>query len=425
MSSSESSSSSGKAKRHEKSKKDKSKKDKKVKKDKKAKKEDKKAKKSKKDAASSKKDAKRVEQAKEWFCDRLDAVKYTRQLLEIDANVATELEALFEMLDEGEVVRIDGLANKQVKKKLRHLLQALKLTPDGETGFKTPDRKVSFTFLFNDCLRRANEKNAAEAAANASPEVISLDAEPPAAPQVQAAPAVVDARDAVAAECGEEDDMPSEVLPPEPKAKRPRLKGPQLPMPGIGAVEGSDEEEEVSDAADDQGPRLVGEERAGVDLNSIEFTGPKRESWMTDAGKLGGMFVDGTRVRQTDKYEVKRTKAEEEAYEKMMKARGPSLLQETKEGKFDREDAKSHVDDMRKKLTANDELWGQSEKQQDRSKLGATAPKTGPARRPFNPEEDMKVRKQMSGGDFAKFCEEAGDQMSARFSRSQISTSFL
>ena len=67
------------------------------------------------EAKKGKNDDKKIQQAKDWFCDRLDAVKYTRQLLEIDASVATELEVIFESMDDGEVVRIDGLENMQVQ----------------------------------------------------------------------------------------------------------------------------------------------------------------------------------------------------------------------------------------------------------------------------------------------------------------------
>jgi len=406
MSSSGSSSGSSKAKR----KKDKSKKDKKSKKAKKAKKDDKKGKKA-------KKDDKRIEATKEWFCDRLDAVKYTRQLLEIDSNVATELEVLFESLDEGEVVRIDGLENMQVKKKLRHLLKALKLTPEGENGFKSADRKVSFTTLFSETLRRAKEKNAAEAAA-----VVVIAPESP--PQVQQnLPAVAaDSRAAAATECGEDSGLLEEA-PPPPKPKRPRMKGPQLPMPGIGAVE--DSEGEGSSDGDDQGPKLQGAERVGVDLNSLQV-GRQRESWMTEAhGSLGGMFADApAAARKGDSYQVKRSQAEVEAFEKMMKERGASLMEETKEGKFQRDDAKKHVDDLRKKMTAHEEQWGMSEKQQDRQKLAANAGASG-GRKAFNPEEDLRVRKPISGADFTKFVEEAGGELAGRFSRGQVATSFL
>merc|ERR1719160_2284216 len=110
---------------------------------------------------------------------------------------------------------------------------------------------------------------------------------------------------------------------------------------------------------------MEGAERMGVDLSSLP-TGRQRESWMTEVGgSLGAMFSDPvSAARQADKYCVKRSKAEEEAFEKAMRDRGASLLSQTKEGKFARDEAKKQVDDMRKKMTANDELWGQSEKQQ-------------------------------------------------------------
>lgn len=344
-------------------------------------------------------------------------------MLEIDASVATELEVIFESMDDGEVVRIDGLENVQVKKKLRHLLKALKLTPVGSDGFKSPDRKVAFAYLFGDCLRRAHEKNAAENPA-AVPAVVSLDEEP--AKTSQVAPLPGDARAAAAGDCGEEAPAP----PPEaPKPKRPRTKGPQLPSACIGAVEGSDDEASVESSDHDNGPRLVGQEREGVDLGAL----PKRhrDGWMTDAaGELGGLFNEapncGTR-KPGSLFEIQRSKAEQDAYEKAMKARGGSLLEETRSGKFADGDSKQHVENMHKKLSAEADQWGMSEKQQDQKRAmgavgGAGAPK---AHRPFNPEEDMRQRKPMDAGAFSKFVEESKGELGGRFSRGQLTTSFL
>lgn len=352
-------------------------------------------------------------------------MKYTRQLLEIDSNVATELEVLFESLDEGETVRIDGLEDKQVKKKLRHLLQALKLTPVGENGFKTADKKVAFAFLFTDCLRRAHEKNAAERPAPVLQEVV-IDAEPVAKPKRDAVDSkFVSFRDADAGACGEEDGEVAQEAPRPPKVKKPRIKGPQLPGATIGAIDGGSSEEEKgesSDAEDHAGPKIKGAERMGVDLGALP-AGSGRESWMIQAdGSMGGVFSDAPGMKQGDQFEVGRSPAEIEAFEKAMKARGSSLMDMTMEGKFHREDGKKVVDGLQAMQKASDDLWGSSEKQQERQALGAAG---AAGRKAFNPEEDMRMKKQMDPQAFAKFLEQSGGELAGKFSRGCGGGSFL
>ncbi|CAJ1357573.1 unnamed protein product, partial [Effrenium voratum] len=77
-------------------------------------------------------------------------------LLELDASVEEELVGVFEAIDEGELVRIDGLQNKQARKKLRHLLQAFRLTQE-ENGYayRSSELKVSFFSIFQESASRA------------------------------------------------------------------------------------------------------------------------------------------------------------------------------------------------------------------------------------------------------------------------------
>ena len=70
----------------------------------------------------------------------------------------------------------------------------------------------------------------------------------------------------------------------EPEAvAAPRLKGPQLPGATVGAVGGDSSESE----GEEKGPRMEGEERAGVDLRYVDPIKSGREEWMTMAPDSG------------------------------------------------------------------------------------------------------------------------------------------
>eukprot|EP00928_Gymnodinium_smaydae_P003864 TRINITY_DN11367_c0_g4_i1.p1 TRINITY_DN11367_c0_g4~~TRINITY_DN11367_c0_g4_i1.p1 ORF type:complete len:422 (-),score=128.68 TRINITY_DN11367_c0_g4_i1:142-1347(-) len=401
MSSSSSSSSSESAKKQKK-KKDKKKKDKKSKKDK-----SKKQKKQKKEA----KQRKRAERAEDWQCDRAEGVRLVRQLLELDNNVAEELGPVFEALDEGETVNIDGLENKHVKKKLRHLLQALRLHAVDGKGFKTADPGVSFTSLFESVVKEARKS-----LKGGQQVVCNVDA--PVAP----APAVVRAPEpppAVAAvpDPAPEETPPVEQAPAAAPAKRRRTVGPQRPMPGIEAVE---DEEESKSEDEFQGPRDAQSERKGVDLDSLDYEGPKREQWMTMHGDaLGGVFGDAAGGR--DCFEVGRSKEERAAFEEAYKKRGPSLLQQTQEGAF--KDAKELQENAKKRKVGAD-IWGVAAAEQ--SSASAAASSKGPeVRRPFDPEQDMQTSRPISADAFQKLVENSGAGLAGRFGRSQVATCFL
>ncbi|CAE7345329.1 YPTC1 [Symbiodinium natans] len=139
---------------------DSAKKNKKPKKDKKDKKAKKEKKATKKDDG---KEKKRAERALEWNCERGDAVRQIGSLLQLDDSVEEELETVFENIDDGETVRLDGLQNKQARKKLRHLLQAFRLTQeDNGNAYRSAEIKVSFKSIYHECLARAKEHFAAK-----------------------------------------------------------------------------------------------------------------------------------------------------------------------------------------------------------------------------------------------------------------------
>lgn len=407
MSSSSSSESSGKAKKKKKEK-DKGKKDKKGKKEKKDK--------SKKD---DKKDKKRIERAEAWECDKPEAVRLIKALVQIDSNLDSELEGVFTAIDSGEIVRIDGLENKQVRKKLRHLLQALRLSPADGQAFKSPDKKVSFTALFRNCLKGARLGTSA-----AVPDPEMCREVQPTDPRGHTARAAGNA-DAVEAAPASVDEQPENI--PAPAKRGP--VGPQLPMPGIGpagtsGVGASDEE------PDADGPRMEGEERQGVDLDAL-YDKLQRPEWMTvPCAELAGAFGEAP-PRKGDRFSVKRTREEQEAFEKAMQDRGDSLLQQKMEGKFTEHTKAGDeaVEHLRKQARKAQEVWGLSEKDQQRAAAGilpgtqSSGPSAG--RRAFDPERDMRSVKPISKDDFAKLVENSGSDLMGRFSRSQVSTSFL
>merc|ERR1712039_880956 len=101
-----------------------------------------------------------------------------------------------------------------------------------------------------------------------------------------------------------------------------------------------------------------------------------------------------------------------------MKARGPSLLQQSAEGRF--AEHRDEHDAMRKrKVGASDaDMWGQSENAQ--MNRGATKVASGAefVRRAFDPEQDMlsATRKPMSPEDFSKLVENSSGALAGRFS---------
>merc|ERR1712232_620948 len=205
---------------------------------------------------------------------------------------------------------------------------------------------------------------------------------------------------------------------------RKRKVGPMLPMPGIGPAGGPESEEEDGD--DQDGPRMAGAERAGVDLDDLPEAS-RREEWMTTPhASMAAAFSDGPVGRKTDQFQVSRSAEEQAAFEKAFSERAatPSLLQQVVEGAFaDAEGRRDHAQRLRKESEGARAVWGLSTREQDQvSQLGAKAP---PSQRAFDPEQDLQVRKPMAAGDFAKLVENSGSALAGRFGRGQVATSFL
>eukprot|EP00406_Dinophysis_acuminata_P019938 CAMPEP_0179346004 /NCGR_PEP_ID=MMETSP0797-20121207/72347_1 /TAXON_ID=47934 /ORGANISM="Dinophysis acuminata, Strain DAEP01" /LENGTH=421 /DNA_ID=CAMNT_0021060533 /DNA_START=11 /DNA_END=1276 /DNA_ORIENTATION=- len=373
------------------------------------------------------KQRRREKRAALYTCDRPEAVRLIGQLLQLDDHVADELEPVFSAIDAGEVVCIDGLANKTVRKKLRHLMQALQLTPaEGSQAFRSANIKVSFVAVFRGCLRKARAKLGGGAANESdegnAPEAIEIDG---AADSPRGGGGAADAEDQV---CAAEGDAAAAGAPPPPA--KPSAYGPQLPMPGVGPVGDADSSEDDAPPQEGEaGPKVEGMERRGVDLDALPSV-PRREEWMSMPHEsMAGDFAEGAGRRggaKRDHFEVTRSREEQEAFEEaMVKNKKPSLLQQSMEGSF-----AGHEDDhqrMRKRNHAEDDVWGMSAKAQERK---AAAPKAGGTltsgpRRAFDPEQDLKVRKPMSGADFSKLVENSVSDLEGRFSRGNVATAFL
>eukprot|EP00443_Scrippsiella_acuminata_P120192 CAMPEP_0115669254 /NCGR_PEP_ID=MMETSP0272-20121206/50901_1 /TAXON_ID=71861 /ORGANISM="Scrippsiella trochoidea, Strain CCMP3099" /LENGTH=403 /DNA_ID=CAMNT_0003107907 /DNA_START=24 /DNA_END=1232 /DNA_ORIENTATION=+ len=381
---------------------------------------EKKAKKVKKKEKKAEKRAKEAEKIAEyteaWQYDRAESVKLIRQLLTLDSGIADELKPVFELVDKGDVVKIDGLENKQAKKKMRHLLQALRLAPAEGQGFRSASKNVSFRTLFKDCLHDAR-RVAAPASTTAQGPAASVGVAPVAAAGPSATPS-----DAQGMGCSGGDDsrLPEgseggTTAADAPLPVKVRKVGPLLPMPGIGPGAedaGSDEEPGPEEKA--AGPQVEGVEREGVDLDTMPKVSA-REEWMTTPHEsIAGAFSDiGPAVRK-DKYEVKRSKEDEEKFEKMFKERGPSLLQEKMDNKF-----VGHEGDMdraRKRKSGVADLWGMPEREQERNETTGAIFSSAP-RKAFDPEQDLVVRKPISKADFGTLVENSVSGLAGRFSR--------
>lgn len=353
-----------------------------------------------------KKTAKRAQRADAWNCDRKGAVRLIRDLLQKESSVE-DLESVFVALDAGEVVRLEGIHDKQLRKKLRHLLQALRLaTAEGSQSFKSADLKVSFVVLFKHCLAaaRGKEGGAPPTQAARPEEAVSLQGD--------------------GSDGGSPGDAP-ERLPAGPT--RPRVVGPQLPLPGIGAGASDDAASSGDEAGVERGPKVEGAEREGVDLSSLRNK-RKREDWMTKpSDAMAGVFGEAA-PSTASQFEVKRSKEEQEAFANMYKDRGPSLLERQRTGEF--EASREAAERARQQKLGTPSVWGMSEKEQVRESQAAAKGSTSAAparaaRRTFDPERDMEVRTKISPDAFSKLVENSGAGLAGRFSGGHVAKSFL
>jgi len=416
MSSSSSSSSSSQVKK----KKEKKSKKKDKKKDKKSDKKDKKA--EKKTDKKAKKEAKRLERTADWDFDRSEVNRLVAQLLQLDEDIADELRAVFQQIDGGDVVRIDGLDNKSARKKLRHLFQSFGLIVAGEQGFRTPTKKVSFVQLFEESLKKAKGSGKATST-SAAPSQDDAGAKKRASLEAKYQPMEVDEAAAPAAEA----EPPSEFLafgeteaPASAPAPQKKVVGPKLPGADLGPAGGEDSEDEGPEEAD-MGPRVEGQEREGVDLDRVPKRS-ERQAWMSMMHEsMSGAFGDGDGPGRKDKYEVQRSQEERKKFEEAYAKRGKSLLEEQRENKFvGHEEEHANV---RKRKVGPSDIWGMSAKDIESGGVAAAAPKE--QRRSFDPEKDMEVAKPVSREQFNSLVENSAGALSGRFSRSQIATSFL
>merc|ERR1712217_381542 len=144
-------------------------------------------------------------------------------------------------------------------------------------------------------------------------------------------------------------------------------------------------------------------------------------AWMSMPHELlAGAFGDAPSKR--DQFEVKRSPEEQAKYEKMMKDRGESLLDRKKKGEFSEEELKK----VRKKAMATDptaNLWGASSQEQEKG-VAAKGAVAAP-RKAFDPENDLIVRKPITGADFSKLVQDSSSGLAGRFGRGNFATSFL
>lgn len=381
------------------------------------------------------KTAEKLRRAKEraacWECDRGEAVRLLRSLLQLDAEVAEELGVIFEALDSNAVVRLDSLENKQARKKLRHLMQALQLQP-AEGGFKTPNRKVCFQVLFEALLLEAKRGSALGLSAAAAPSGggdggswAPVDVRPQA--MILPGPtAGMDANAATRDELGskEEKDAPA-VLAAESAEppQKPRTRGPQLPTASVGRVGGDESDAEgQSQDGEGAGPKFESAERQGVDLDLMDERESRREAWMTICpDSMLGTFGSGESCSsRSDRFEVSRSAAEQKEFENMFKARGPSLLQAQAEGQF--AGYEEEREQARKRPRSGPDLWGVSEKEQERA---AMSKQTSAPRRPFDPDQDMKRKTPITAEAFTKLVNNSQSNLSGHFARGAMTTSFL
>jgi len=217
---------------------------------------------------------------------------------------------------------------------LRHLFQALRLEPVQNEGFRTGSLKVSFVSLFQHCLREAFGCSKARGPHQACVDDGNVHGRDDiGSGQRDGIDEGASGHRGQSPRLAAGDDGPSTV---DTDASRgPRRKGPQLPVPGVGGdtvVSVEDEEEDV----EGKGPQLEGSERRGVDLDSMPRSRP-RESWMTQTHEsMAGLFGEGGQRGGAgrDSFAVGRSQQETEAFERMVKARGPSLLDQMRESKM-------------------------------------------------------------------------------------------
>lgn len=407
------------------------KKKKKGKKEKKSKSEKKAGKKAdKKEEKKAKKAEKSSKHTQAWEFDRAEVVRLIESLLQLDPRIADELKGVFQQIDTGDTVRIDGLDNKQAKKKLRHLFQALRLLSTEDHGFKTPSRKVSFVDLFQESLGKARRADTKTTPGPASIPAPVRETAAQAACKRELERELADAAgtdaDRDAADGRSDPSIGNVEADTVAAPAKKKIVGPQRPGADIGPAGPSSDEDEDEDelAPADAGPRLPGEEREGVDINDLPEQS-QRQAWMSmPEASIEGAFGGGGPSRKGDVFAVKRSAEEQAEFEKMYLRRGTSLIQQQREGKFAGD--QENIERARKRTCGPSDagMWGMSAKEQER---GGTDPTqtVSVGRKTFDPEQDLRSSKPMTSTEFSSLLEASATGLTGRFSRSAVATSFL
>jgi len=365
--------------------------------------------------SKSKKDDKKAKKEKSdksaiWDYDRSEAIRLVGQLLSYSADICEELMGVVEALDKGEIVSIDGLENKQIKKKVRHLLQALKLVHIEGKGFQSPNRRVSFAALLDACVSEATSLGVDPALpAQEAPACTNLCGTNP---EMATKQELHDPIEDVVEHCGDETVQ-------EPS--KPRVKGPQLPLPCISSNANVPECESSEES--EEGPRIEGTERQGVDLDGLPEVA-QHEEWMSmPHAEIAGAFIgEPGKSAKKEQFAVGRSEEERAAFEDAFKKRGPSLLQQVAEGNFS--DSRDEVERRHKKQKSSQDLWGRSAREQQRQSAD-NASCGGAMHRSFDPEKDLKTVKPISGEDFSRLVSNSNSDLAGRFGRGHFTTSFL
>jgi len=328
--------------------------------------------------------------------DRDEATRLLRDLLTMDEFMDEELLTLFKALDKDEAVQLDGL-DKRCQKKLRHLFQSMKFTKNDKSWCRP--NKIKVRKVLKGLLEEVKASMPKKAKVEEERELIY----PTTGPLPGTGPA----------------SSSTSSLPKGPM--RPTKE--MLEAAARAKVVGSDDEDFAGESDEDVGPMPAGVDGDAYaarrkDLESLKKKGTEREEWMMDPGEALRSTFEPPGGKKGDRFAIKRSKAEEEAFEKAFKARGKSLMEEVHEGKFNPKDLKA----AREKYDSakGPELWGLSEQSQG---IAGGNFRSG-AKRSFDPDVDMEVPKPMSSDGFQKMLAEARN-MNSRFTKSETATSFL
>merc|ERR1712187_50080 len=100
----------------------------------------------------------------------------------------------------------------------------------------------------------------------------------------------------------------------------------------------------------------------------------------------------------------------------MMQDRGESLLNRKAKGDFAGHEEAMERARKQGRTDPTQNLWGASEKEQERGIPGKGA--VPAPRRSFDPDQDLVVKKPITGADFAKLVEDSSAGLAGRFGRS-------